>query len=398
MTIDLSHIEPGLRDLAVPISDLKPNLRQVNTHDDRNIDAIARSLRVHGQKKNAVANKQGEMIAGWGTVLAAAERLGWTHLAVVFSDEDEQGLDEYALEDNRTAALAKSDDQRLLAELGRLDELGAKPEDLGWTAEEMAALREMVGGDGDEGDGGAGCGDESPQTDKAEELRREWGVELGQLWRLGEHRLLCGDCTDQVASDRLGSVNVVFTDPPYGIDYDPAFLEEIGKRHNRRLSSTRKVVSDDGSLDLSFLWKYKKRMIWGFPYIYDFQATGWIVWDKQPGVDHRGIVTPVEIASTTMRKGFDLVRVMWGGYYRAAGEVRQPHPTQKPLGVIVPFVEAWTKEDEIIYDPFSGSGTTIIACEQLGRRCRAIEIDPGYVAVTLQRYLDATGKQPEIAR
>lgn len=142
-TDDLSHIEPGLRHLAVPISELKPYPRQTNTHDERNLATIARSLRVHGQKKSLVANQQGEVIAGWGTVLAA-QQLGWTHIAVVRSDEDEQGLAEYHLEDNRTAELAKRDEQKLLQELSRLEELGTGPEELGWTQEEMTNLQGLV--------------------------------------------------------------------------------------------------------------------------------------------------------------------------------------------------------------------------------------------------------------
>lgn len=141
---DISYIEPGLRHLAVPISELKPYPNQTNTHDECNLAAIARSLRVHGQKKSLVANKQGEVIAGWGTVLAA-QQLGWTHLAVVFSDEDEQGLAEYHIEDNRTAELAKRDEQKLLQELSRLETLGTGPDELGWTQEDMAALAALGG-------------------------------------------------------------------------------------------------------------------------------------------------------------------------------------------------------------------------------------------------------------
>ena len=138
---DLSHIEPGLRHLAVPISSLKPNPHQVNQHDERNLEAIARSFRKHGQKKNAVANAQGEMAAGWGMVLAAAQKLGWSHLAVVLSDEDQAGLEEYALEDDQTARLSRSDDAALLAELCRLEELGTPPSELGWSVEELEDLR-----------------------------------------------------------------------------------------------------------------------------------------------------------------------------------------------------------------------------------------------------------------
>ena len=250
-----------------------------------------------------------------------------------------------------------------------------------------------------EADKPAPVDDAEPPIDRADELRVKWGIETGQLWQLGEHRLICGDCTDRAVVERVmggDAADCVFTDPPYGIDYDPRFLAEIAGRHNLRLSSANKVENDDGSLDLSFLFEYKRRFVWGFPYIYDADATGWIVWDKQPGVESRGIVTPIEMASTTMRTGFDMVRVMWGGFYRAAGEDKQPHPTQKPLGVYLPFIERFTKPDEVVFDPFSGSAPVLIACERLGRKCRAIEISPAYVAVALERWSLATGKTPEL--
>lgn len=242
--------------------------------------------------------------------------------------------------------------------------------------------------------------DPGAQVDKAEELREKWGVQPGQLWELDSgnghpHRLICGDCTDAAVVARLGNVDYLFTDPPYGIDVDTSWLTALHIQRGKPANlSDDKLAGDDGTLDLSWLWQYERRMVWGFPYIFDPQATGWIVWDKQPGVEDRGIVTPIEMASTTMRKGFDMVRVMWGGYYRAAGEDRQPHPTQKPVGVVAPFIEAWTKQGETVFDPFLGSGTTLIACERLGRRCRAVEISPAYVAVAIQRWHDMTGGEP----
>jgi DNA modification methylase len=236
-----------------------------------------------------------------------------------------------------------------------------------------------------------------PQIDKAEELKEKWGVELGQLWELGEHRLICGDCTDRAVVETLGHVDVLFTDPPYGIMVDTGWLSALNVKRGKPANLSDDLLQgDDGSLDLSFLWQYNKRMVWGFPYIYDSEATGWIVWDKQPGIEDRGIVTPIEMAATTMRKGFDMIRVMWGGYYRAAGEDRQPHPTQKPVGVFSPFIEAWTNKDDIVLDPFLGSGTTLIACERINRKCRAIDISPAYCAVSIQRWVDLTGKKPKL--
>lgn len=234
-----------------------------------------------------------------------------------------------------------------------------------------------------------------PRIDEAEELREKWGVESGQLWQLGEHRVICGDCTDSEVINKIGITNdmPVFTDPPYGINYDPSWLDDVGT-HRQALSSRDTIKNDDGSLDLIFLFNHPRRFIWGFPYIYDKEATGWIVWDKQPGVEGRGIVTPIEMASTTMRKGFDMVRVMWGGYYRASGEDKQPHPTQKPISTVQPFIDKWTKQNEIVVDYFIGSGSVLIACERLNRKCYGVEIEPKYVAVTIERWHEMTGEEP----
>ena len=265
-----------------------------------------------------------------------------------------------------------------LYEREELLEWGFEPEELG-----------LYPDDEPEGD------DPGPQIDRAEELREKWGVNAGDLWQLGDHRLVCGDCTDAAVVARLGTVDALFTDPPYGISIDTGWLTALNVKRGKPANMSDDLLQgDDGTLDLSFLWQYDRRMVWGFPYIFDPQAAGWIVWDKQPGVEDRGIVTPIEMASTTMRKGFDMVRVMWGGYYRAAGEDRQPHPTQKPIGVVAPFIEAWTKQGETVFDPFLGSGTTLIACERLGRRCRAVEISSGYVAVALERWATMTGQEP----
>lgn len=233
---------------------------------------------------------------------------------------------------------------------------------------------------------GSGLDQDPVSDDRADALLAKWEVETGDRWlissrhREGDHVLIVGDALEIEWDTGLA----LFTDPPYGIDYDPSWLSGLGYAPGR-LSSSDQQPGDDQSLDLSFLEAFERRMIWGFPYIMDPGAAGWIVWDKQPGIDSRGIVTPVEIASTTMRRGFDIVRVMWVGYYRAEGEERHPHPTQKPIGVWRPFIQEWTKRGDTIADPFVGSGSTFEAAETLGRLCIGSEIEPRWAAVTLER-------------
>ena len=385
----------------VKLSEIETDKGNANRHTERGTKLVANSIQEHGfidagtlDKDNRIANgnSRTEIASGQGAdeaYVVEFEARDGTPVYLKYNDldleTDEGRRAAYAL--NRTAQLSIDwDPEQVAADL----QAGLKLDDMFQDFEVEEILDGLdVPGFGNEGE------DTEPQIDRADELRQEWGTETGQLWQLGEHRLICGNCTDKAVVERVGiSADMcLFADPPYGISYDPSWLDGV-YQHRQALSSRNTLENDDGSLDLSFLWNHSKRFVWGFPYIFDKDATGWIVWDKQPGVEKRGIVTPIEMASTTLRKGFDMVRVMWGGYYRAADEDSQPHPTQKPKGVIEPFLSIWTTEGDEISDYFLGSGTTLIACENLGRKCRAIEIDAGYVAVALQRYYDHTGDKP----
>jgi DNA modification methylase len=195
-----------------------------------------------------------------------------------------------------------------------------------------------------------------------------------------------GDCRELLPLIPNGSVDLVLTDPPYGIGYDGTWLTSLhierGKPANK---CDAKMVGDDGLVPLEMLWRFPRRMIWGFPYLHDPAATGWIVWDKQPGVARRGITAPVECASTTCRKGWDVYRCMWGGYMREAGEIRYKHPTQKPMKVCLLPIDEWTTADETVLDPFAGSGTTLVAACKLSRQAIGIEIEERYCEIAAKR-------------
>ena len=139
---DLDHIEPDLRPLAVPISELKTDPHQVQEHDGRSIAEIERSLQAHGQKKPVIVERAtGYVKAGNGT-LEAANRLGWTHLAAVRSDDTEEDIRLYAIRDNRTAQFARWIGEKVVAELAALD---VEPDEAGWSVEELAALEDGAG-------------------------------------------------------------------------------------------------------------------------------------------------------------------------------------------------------------------------------------------------------------
>jgi hypothetical protein len=207
---------------------------------------------------------------------------------------------------------------------------------------------------------------------------------------MSDAKLILGDCLKQDLKIDFDNW-VLISDPPYGIKVDTSWLSKVNLAKGSQVNKNDdKLVGDDGTVDFSWLFKFKRRFIWGYPYIYDPSATGWVVWDKQPGVARRAITSPVEMASTTLRKGFDTFRCMWGGYMREKGEMRFNHPTQKPLKVFRIPIKEWTKEGDTIFDPYMGSGTCGVACKELGRNFIGIEIEPKYFEIAKRRIEQTT--------
>jgi len=390
----------------LPLADIKRLPRNAKLHD---LEKIHQSIERFGFLERVVINETtGHMIAGHGR----CEDLEARKAA---REEPPEGIEkngtDWLVPVDYVSVLPGEENAAAIA-LNRLTETG------GWETGALAELlSEIAASDDDDPFRGIGYDAADldamlaeltspiipdapePQIDRADELREQWQTETGQIWLCGRHRVMCGDSTKVEDVERLldgahADLNL-FTDPPYGLSLDLSWLSALnisrGKPANK---SDKKLSGDDGSLDLSFLWEFNRRFVWGFPYIFDPEATGWIVWDKQPGIEERGITAPVEMASTTFRKGFDVIRCLWSGYYRSKGEERHAHPTQKPVKVFSHFILSYTQAGDAIYDPFLGSGTTLIACEQLGRIGYGMEISPPFVAVVLERF-KAMGITPE---
>jgi DNA modification methylase len=254
-------------------------------------------------------------------------------------------------------------------------------------------------------DTGAVIGDEPPedqgaQIDKAEELRVKWGVELEQLWQLGEHRLICGDCTDKVIVDRVmdgEKVGAVVTDPPYGINREgiendnPEGLQKLFENCLSVMPIENAVIIAFQSPRLFPVWldalrkagQKFERALW----FYDetditFPWRGWLMTSQ--------IALVSSIGNPKWSKDkyhHDCYIVKTAGKQDDSGG----HTTAKPLDVVEDLV---LHTSNIVYDPFLGSGTTLIACERLSRKCRAVEISPAYCAVAIQRWVDMTGQEP----
>ena len=228
--------------------------------------------------------------------------------------------------------------------------------------------------------------DETPDSTKDDEVpeveEKDVYVKTGDLYELGDHKLLCGDSTDKEQVDRLmdgAKADMVFTDPPYGM----AAVESSGV-----LSKRYKPIAGDSDStvakrafnlygDLPGIW-------WGGNYYTEClpDASKWLVWDKNNGGSDQ---TDCELAWTNLK---GVVRQ----FTQASEKVDRVHPTQKPVA-LVEWAFGFYSGGKNIIDLFTGSGSTLIACEKTKRKCYAMEIDPHYCQVIIERWQEYTGKQ-----
>jgi hypothetical protein len=224
--------------------------------------------------------------------------------------------------------------------------------------------------------------DPGPQIDRADELREKWQTERGQVWEVGRHRLMCGDAREQVDIETLLLLErpaLMMTDPPYGLNKRMAGgTWGLAYRHSD-MDEWDYVVPQE---TLDNLQSYTSNaIIWGGNHYYMKPSRCWLIWKKP----YLPTLSDVELAWTTFDKPSKC--------YENSRQPFDGHPTSKPLGLLVWCLTNYATGD--IFDPFLGSGTTMVAAEQLGRICYGMEIEPKYVAVALER-MAGMGLEPKL--
>ncbi|QQS08689.1 MAG: DNA modification methylase [Phycisphaerales bacterium] len=430
------NIAPNLISLATPVGDVSTDPANLRIHDERSIEALRASLRRFGQQKPIVVDDAGVVVAGNGT-FEAAKSLGWTHVATIKSDLVGVDRTAYAIADNRTAELSRWDDDALRLVLA--DMPADMAESAGWSQDELAELLTVDS-------------DEPAVEHTAPDLLPIAVTQPGDLWELDSHRLLCGDSTEDDDVDKLMNghrASLVATDPPYLVDYTGVRAGDRGKDWSatyREVEITDaagffrsvfgnivRVLAPNAAI---YCWHAHKRLVeiidaWRSLDILDHQQIIWVKpaavfgsvfwhfrhepclmgWVQGSKPTHNGLhdfdsvwtsagdAIPLEQLTKSQLLGIikdasSVWEVDWEGKSRPIGN---EHPTQKPVEIFARPIRKHTKRGDVCYEPFSGSGSQLVAAEQLGRRCYAMELEPVFVDVGVRRWQMMTGRAARLA-
>jgi DNA modification methylase len=383
----------------MPIGDIKPYDNNPRLNTDA-VDAVARSIQAYGVRQPLVVDENLVLIVGH-TRLLALKKLGYqtvpVHVARGLSPEQARG---YRLADNQTATLSSWDEDKLIVELTQLREADFDLSLTGFDEDELTRYFEAEPAEG------------LTDPDVVPEVPVEPITQRGDLILLGQHRLLCGDATDAQDVTRLLDGQQPFlmvSDPPYGVEYDPQWRKDAGVNDSERMGKVSNDDRDDWSAayalfpgDVVYLWHASSHAIDVGLHLRQkgFDIRAGIIWRKPSLVLSRGHYHwqhepcwyAVRQGRTAKWCGDRTQSTVWD-IARNDGTGETTHGTQKPCECMARPIRNHGDKGDYVYDPFLGSGTTLIACEQLGRRCLGMEIEPGYCDQVVVRWEQFTGQK-----
>lgn len=374
------------------INSLIPYINNSRTHSEEQVLQVASSMKEFGFTNPVLIDKQGGIIAGHGRILAA-KKLGLTDIpCIVMEGLTEAQKKAYIIADNQLAMNSGWDMDKLKLEIETLNELNFDVNLLGFDNDFLSELLADDPGDG------------LTDEDEVPEVPETPVSVLGDIWQLGNHRLMCGDSTsiDAVMLMLDGEIaDMVHTDPPYGVSY----------QSNMRTKSDKFEVikNDDVFLDIApvlhacssgwcFVWTSWKVLT---KWIEQFESFGYptnqVIWSKGGGGigDLKKTFSSDYETALVWHRGAELTGKRIGSVWKVEkdGAGTYLHPTQKPVALPVEAIDKTTRKGATVLDLFGGSGSTLMACEKTSRKARLMELDEKYVDVIINRWQNFTGKQ-----
>lgn len=390
----------------IAIDALKEYERNTRTHDAEQVEQLKRSITEFGFTNPVLIDENNVIIAGHGRRSAARE-LGMKEVPCLrLSGLTESQVKALRIADNQLALNAGWDEEMLRIELADLKTEDFDLDLLGFSLDELEQYLEP-----EKAEQTKVVEDEAPAADNVK--RR---CKRGEIWQLGEHRLMCGDSTnaDDVARLMNGEkADLLLTDPPYGVNivqckkvggdkpFGTGTTKPPAARAIVKATEYMPIKGDESTDTARKSFEIAKeitdtQVIFGGNYFTDFLPPSrcWVVWDK--GVPDGAFFAPVELAWVNIDANAKLYKILWSGLCREGDRTiegaKRMHPTQKPVSLCANIIDDFTKDNASVLDLFGGSGSTLIACEQLNRKCRMMEYEEHYCDVIIQRWETLTDK------
>ena len=385
----------------VEVSALIPYAKNSRTHDDAQVAQIAASIKEFGWTNPILVDGDKGIIAGHGRLMAA-RKLGKTKVPVIeLKGMTEAQKKAYVIADNRIALNSGWDNAMLSIELQDLEDKGFDLSLTGFDKDELDALLNPIVET-------EGLTDEDAVPDVPEEPK----TKLGDIYILGNHRLMCGDSTSIDAVEKLmggQKADVVFTDPPYGMflnaDYSDMDSKFKGSKGGNKYDQ---VIGDNDDFSPELIntvfacFDYCKEIfLWGADYYAEHLPNknngSWVVWDKRGDESADKMYgSTFELCWSKAKHKRMMARVKWAGIFGMEKEhdKKRCHPTQKPVELVTWFFDYFSlKDNKNVVDLYGGSGSTLISAEKVGKNAFVMELDPKYCDVIVKRWEDFTGKK-----
>lgn len=386
----------------VAVEKLIPYVRNSRTHSDAQVAQIAASIKEFGWTNPILVDGTNGIIAGHGRLLAA-RKLGQTEVPVIeLAHMTESQKKAYVIADNQLAMNAGWDTSMLTLELSDLKEAGFSLDILGFDPKELDNLLEPEQVDG------------LTDEDSVPEVPDEPKTKLGDIYQLGNHRLMCGDSTNVDAIQKLMNGDVaelVFTDPPYRMEVEGGSNQLVGRAAAKLGEMIKHLCEFDPVAFLNTLpTVFKKNTLnayifcnkdlvpdylhWAVESGYAFNILFWKKPNAIPlGGQHRPDVEYLLVFRKSAVWNNGLKDVNYSKCLEHGRDIGKDHPTKKPVELIENQLKISSTGNSVVLDFFGGSGSTMIACEKVGRLARLMELDPKYCDVIVKRWEDFTGKK-----